>query len=192
MRAIRQNRTSKGIKGQEDRQVRRLAIAFMPLLIIVIALCATGCSAGESGQTQTEVKPVIGSTHQNGALKVRIDNLCWSWKSQIPPSPGETGAFSVEVEATIKNEGRYNLHTPEFSVDGGGLVSWYQPGCREDMIYGKECKLRMANRNQIHIEFNNGDPGKEILLTVEATDKKGKLYTLSFTLPPPLEMRCSP
>ncbi len=191
MRPIRQNRALKGNKRQEDGQMKRLAIAFMPLLIVVIALCTTGCSTGESGETQTGVKPVIGSTHQNGALKVRIDNLCWSWKSQTPPSPGETGAFSVEVEATIKNAGRYNLHPPQFSVDGGGSVSWYPTGCREDMIYGKECKLRIANRNQVHIEFNNGDPGKEILLTVEATDKKGKLYTVSFTLPPPLEMRCS-
>jgi len=93
----------------------------MPLLIVVIALGTAGCSTGESGQTQTGVKPVIGSTHQNGALKVRIDNLCWSWKSQTPPSPGETGAFSIDVEATIKNEGRYNLHPPRFSVGG---VSW--------------------------------------------------------------------
>jgi hypothetical protein len=56
------------------------------------------------------------------------------------------------------------------------------------MIHGQECKLRIAHRNQVQLEFNNNDPGKEILLTVEATDKKGEPYTLSFTLPPPVEM----
>lgn len=191
MRANRQNRTSKGCKGQEDQCVKRLAIAFMPLLILAIALFTTGCTSGESGQTQTGEKSVIGSARQDGGLRVRIDSLCWSWKSQTTPMAGETGAFSIEVEATIKNVGRYNLHPPTFSVDGGGTVSWYQAGCREDMIYGRECKLRIANRNQVHLEFNNGDPGKEIILTVEATNKKGTFYTVSFTLPPPLEMpRC--
>lgn len=186
MRAKRQNRTSKGSKGHEVQRMGRLAIAFTPLLIFAIALCATGCATGESGE-----KSVIDSTYQDRALRVRIDSLCWSWKSETTPMAGETGAFSIEVEATIKNVGRYNLHPPKFSVDGGGMVSWYQTGCREDMIYGKECRLRTANRNQVHLEFNNGDPGKEIILTVEATNKKGTLYTLSITLPPPLEMpRC--
>ena len=183
MRAISRNRTSKGDKGQEDRQVRRLATAFMSLVMVVIALWATGCSTGESA--------VVGSTHQDRALKVRIDSLCWSWNSQTTAMPGETGAFSVEVEATIKNVGIYNLHPPEFSVDGGGLVSWYQTGCWGDMSHNHECKLRIANRNEVNLEFNDNDPGKEILLTVEATDKWGEFYTLSFTLPPPLEMpRC--
>lgn len=165
-----------------------LAMACMSLLVVAIALSTTGCNSSESGLTQTKAKPVVGTTYQNGALKVRIDNLCWSWKSEAPPSPGETGAFSVEVEATIQNAGRYNLHPPIFSVDGGGSASWYQTGCREDMIYGKECKLRIANRNQVHLEFNSNDPSKEILLTVKAQDKKGKLYTLTIALPPPLEM----
>ena len=139
MRAIRQNRTSKGGKGQDDRQVRRPATAFMSL-VIVVALWATGCSTFESGQTQTEVKPVVGSTHQNHALKVRIDSLCWSWKSELMPINGETGPFSIEVEATIKNAGKCKLHPPIFSVDGGGLVSWSQAGCEGDMIRGNKCK----------------------------------------------------
>jgi hypothetical protein len=190
MRAIRQNRTSKGVKGQEDRQVRRLATTFMSL-VIVVALWATGCSTFESGQTQTEAKPVVGSTHQNHALKVRIDSLCWSWKSEIMPINGETGAFSIEVEATIKNEGKCKLHPPHFSVGGGGGVSGYLASRQEDIVRGNECKLRIANRNQVHLEFNNNDPGKEILLTVAATDQWGELYGLRITLPPPLEMtRC--
>jgi hypothetical protein len=189
MRAIRQNITSKGGKGQEDRQVRRLATAFMSL-VIVVALWTTGCSAFERGQTQTEVKPVVGSTRQDHALKVRIDSLCWSWKSEIMPINGVTGAFSIDVEATIKNEGKCKLHPPLFSVVGGGLGSLHK-AVKEDMIRGNESKLRTANRNQVHLEFDNADPGKEILLTVQATDQWGEFYALSFTLPPPLEMpRC--
>jgi len=189
MRAIRQNGTSKGGKGQEDRQVRRLATAFMSL-VIVVALWSTGCSVFESGRTQTEVKPVVGSTHQDHALKVRIDSLCLSWKSEIMPINGITGAFSIDVEATIKNEGKCKLHPPLFSVDGGGLGSLHK-AVKEDMIRGNESKLRIANRNQVHLEFYNTDPGKEILLTVQATDQWGEFYALSFTLPPPLEMpRC--
>lgn len=189
MRAIRQNITSKGGKGQEDRQVRRLATAFMSL-VIVVALWTTGCSAFERGQTQTEVKPVVGSTRQDHALKVRIDSLCWSWKSEIMPINGVTGAFSIDVEATIKNEGKCKLHPPLFSVVVGGLGSLHK-AVKEDMIRGNESKLRTANRNQVHLEFDNADPGKEILLTVQATDQWGEFYALSFTLPPPLEMpRC--
>ena len=166
--------------------MKRLVIALMLLLVAATSLAAVGCNTEAS-----EAKPVVGSTQQHKALKVRVDGLCWCWKSEATPAVGETGAFSVEIEATVKNQGRYNLHPPRFSVDGGGEVSWYQSGCREDMIYGRECKLRMANRNQVHLEFNNNDPGKEILLTVEAEDKKGRFYSLSFTLPPPLEMpRC--
>jgi hypothetical protein len=190
MSAIRQNKTLNVGQGAEDRRVKRLATAFMSLLLVAV-LGATGCSTGESGQTQTKVKPVVGTTRQDHALKVRIDNLCWSWKSQTPATPGETGAFSIEVEATIKNVGIYNLRPPRFSVDGGGLVSWYPAFCREDITHNQECKLCIANRNQVHLEFNNNDPGKEILLTVAATDKWGKSYTVSFTLPPPLDMpRC--
>jgi len=152
MRAIRENRTPKVGKGQEDRKVRRLATAFMSS-VIVVALWATGCSTFGNGQTQTEVKPVVGSTRQDHALKVRIDSLCWNWKSETMPINGETGAFSIEVEATIKNEGKCKLRLIQFSVDGGGSVSW--AGGREDMIRGNECKLRIATRNQVHLEFNN-------------------------------------
>ena len=190
MSSIRQNRTSKGGKGQENRQVRRIATAFMSS-VIVVALWATGCSTFESGPTQTEVKPVVGSTRQDHALKVRIDSLCWSWKSETMPINGETGAFSIELEATIKNVGKCKLYPPIFSVGGGGLVSWSQTGCREGMIRGNECKLRIANSSQVHLEFNNNDPGKAILLIVQATDQCSEFSTLSFTLPPPLQMpRC--
>jgi hypothetical protein len=188
MRTIMQNATSKVGKGQEDRKEKRLASAFMSLAMIVV-LCATGCSALEFGQKQGEAKPIVGSTRQDHSLKVRIDSLCWSWKSETTPINGETGAFSIEVEATIKNAGKCKLHPPIFSVDGGGLVS--RAGDREDIIRGNESKLRIANRNQAHLEFNNNDPGKEILLIVQATDQWGELYSVSFTLPPPLQMpRC--
>jgi hypothetical protein len=187
MSAIRQNRTSKVDKGPQDRRVRSLATAFMSL-VIAVALGTTGCSTFESGQTQTGVKPVVGSTHQDHALKVRIDSLCWFWKSETMPKNGETGAFSIEIEATIKNAGKCKLHPPMFSVNGGGVVSRYQADGSEDMIRGSERKLRIANKNQVHIEFNNNDPGKEILLTVQATDQWGEPYALTFTLPPPLQM----
>jgi hypothetical protein len=169
-------------------QVRRIAIALMKLVVISVTLGMIGCSIVDTESTQTEGKSVVGSTRQDRALKARIDNLRWSWKSQTTPMDGGTGAFTIELELTITNAGRYNLHPPRISVSDGGLVSWYQAGCREDMIHGQECKLRIAHRNQVQLEFNNNDPGKEILLTVEATDKKGELYTLSFTLPPPIEM----
>lgn len=190
MSVIRRNRTSKVGKGLQDRRVRSLAAAFMSL-VIAVALGATGCSTFESGQTQTGVKPVIGSTRQDHALKVRIDGLCWSWESQTTPMSGETGAFSINIEATIKNAGNCKLHPPIFSVDGGGVVSGYQPDRSQDMVRGGERQLRIANKNQVHIEFNNNDPGKTILLTVQATDQWGELYALTFTLPPPLQMpRC--
>jgi len=187
MRAIRQNRTSKCAKRQVDRLVGRLAAAFMSL-VIVIALLATGCSVFDSGQTGNGVTQIVGSTHQNRALKVRIDSLCWSWKSKNMPVNGETGAFSIEVEVTIKNEGKCKLHPPIFYVDGGGLVSQYQPAHTEDITRGKEFKLRIDNSNQVHLEFNDNDPGKEILLTVRATDQWGEICGLSIMLPPPLQM----
>jgi hypothetical protein len=187
MGAIGQNRTPKVGKGPQDRRVRSLATVFMSL-VIAVALGATGCSISESGQTQTKVKPVVGTTHQNGALKVRIDGLCWSWESQSTPMSGETGAFSIEIEATIKNVGNCKLHPPIFSVNGGGVVSRYPADGSQDMNRGSERKLRIANKNQVHIEFNNNDPGKEILLTVQATDQWGEHYALIFTLPPPLQM----
>jgi hypothetical protein len=190
MSAIRQNKTLKVGHGAEDRRVRRLAIAFMSLLIVA-ALGATGCSTGESGQTQTKVKQVVGTTHQNGALRVKIDGLCWSWESNTTAMPGETGAFSIEVEATVKNAGNCKLHPPIFSVDGGGLVLWSQAGRGEDIPRGNELKLRVVNKNQVHLEFRNNDPGKEISLIVQATDQWGEPYALSFTLPPPLQLpRC--
>ncbi len=191
MGAIKQNRTSKGGKGPGERRVRSLATTLMSLLIVV-ALGATGCSISENGQTQTKVKPVVGSTHQNGALRVRIDSLCWSWQSTTTPMPGEMGAFTIVVEMTIKNVGMFNLNPPQFSVDGNGSVSWYPAFCRDDIAHNQECKLCLANMNQVNLVFNNNDPGKEILLTVKATDKWGKSYTVSLTLPPPLGMpRCS-
>ena len=187
MRAIRQNTKSKGSKGQEDRQVTRLATAFLSLMIVV-ALWTTGCSAFEFGQAGNETKPVVGSTHQNHSLKVRIDSLCWSWESETMPINGETGAFSIEVEATIKNEGKCKLSPPSFSVDGGGLISGYQAGQEEDIKRGEESKLRISKKNQLHLEFNNNDPGKEILLTVQATDQWGEHYALSIKLSPPIDM----
>jgi hypothetical protein len=190
MSAIRQNKTLKIGKGPEDRRVRRLAIAFMSLLMVA-ALGASGCGIGENGQTQTKVKPVVGSTRQDHALKVRIDSLCWSWESNTTAMPGETGAFSIEVEATVKNAGNCKLHPPMFSVGGGGLVSRSQDSQGEDIPRGNELKLRISNKNQLHLEFDNNDPGKEILLIVQATDQWGESYALSFTLPPPLQMpRC--
>jgi hypothetical protein len=188
MSEIRQNRKLKGSQRQEDRQVKRLAISFMSLLIVATVLWTTGCGNFGSGQTQTGIKAVVGSTRQDHALKVRIDSLSWSWKSDRIPTKGETGAFSIEVEATIKNEGKCKLHAPTFSVDGGGLVSGSQAVHREDIPRGNEMKLLIANGNQLHLEFNNSDPGKEILLIIQATDQWGELYALSFTLPPPLDM----
>jgi len=170
--------------------MRRVAIAFMSLLIVA-AVWSTGCSLGESGQTQTNVEPVVGSIRQDHALKVRIDSLSWSWESETTPTNGETGAFSIEVEATIQNAGKVKLY-PIFSVGSGGKVSWSQTGCDEGMIHGSQCKLRVADKNQVHLEFNSSDPGKEILFTVHAKDQWSEDYALSFTLPPPLEMpRCA-
>jgi hypothetical protein len=157
-------------------------------LVLVVALLSAGCSIFQSGQPENGVSRILGSTHQDHALKVIIDSLCWSWKSAGTPADGETGAFSVDIEATVKNEGKCKLSPPIFSVDGGGVVSRYQAAHMQDISRGKDRKLRIDNGNQVHLEFNDNDPGQEILLTVRASDQWGELYGLSIKLPPPLQM----